>query len=228
MNDGAKDALLEGLASVAKALASGRRIEIVDLLAQGERSVEDIATQIGQSVANTSQHLGKLSRAGLVSRRRSGTRIYYSLAGPRVGELQVALRGVACQHVAELDRLVEAYVGDRTTFPIVTRVQLSTQLRRTEVVVMDVRPALEYTVGHVAGAISVPVENLEGQLLHLPTNVAIVAYCRGPYCIYADDVVRHLRKVGYQAARLEDGFPEWIAAGLPVAYGPPTGQPSRS
>ena len=165
----AKDALYEGFAEVARALASGRRAEIVDVLAQGERSVDDIAEEIGQTVANTSHHLRAMARADLVSTRRDGTRIYYTLASERVGELWAALRDVAADHVA--------------------------------------------------GARSVPVAELRRHLRALPHGAEVVAYCRGPYCVYADEAVRELARRGFKARRLVDGYPEWKRAGLPVAAG---------
>jgi len=215
----AKDALFDGFASVAKALGSGRRAEIVDVLAQGERSVEEIAAEISQSVANTSQHLQQLLRAGLVSTRRDGTRIYYSLASPRVAQLWAAVRDVAVEHLAELDRLAAAYLGDRSDLETVTRAELYQRLRHGDVVVLDVRPEPEFTHGHIAGAVSLPVNQLQRRLRGLPRDQDVVAYCRGAYCVYADEAVRKLRRRGYHVARLEDGFPEWARAGLPVAVG---------
>ena len=215
----AKDALFDGFAVVGRALGSGRRAEIVDVLAQGERSVDDIAAEIGQSVANTSQHLQQLLRAGLVASRRDGNRIYYSLAGDRVSDLWAAVRDVAAAHVAELDRLARAYLGDRQQLETVGRTELSKRLREGDVVVLDVRPTPEYAAGHIAGAVSIPISELTRRLRDLPKSKRVVAYCRGPYCVYADDAVRTLLKRGYRAARLEDGYPEWAAAGLPVSDG---------
>jgi rhodanese-related sulfurtransferase/DNA-binding HxlR family transcriptional regulator len=215
----AKDALFDGLALAARTLGSGRRAEIVDVLLQGERSVEELAGEIGQSVANTSQHLRQLLRAGLVRTRRQGTRIYYSTASPLVGELWAALREVAAEHVAELDELAAAYLGDRSELETVSREELRHRVRRGEVVVLDVRPAAEYRAGHVAGARSLPIADLRRRLNELPPGQQVVAYCRGPYCVYADEAVRLLGGRGVPAARLEDGFPEWARAGLPVAVG---------
>lgn len=215
----AKDALFDGFAEVAKALASGRRAEIVDLLDQGERSVDEMAEEIGQSVANTSHHLRAMARAGLLSTRRNGTRIYYRLASPRVGELWSALRDVAAEHVAGLERLADAYLGDRDGVDLVDRQELAARLLRREVLVLDVRPRAEYTAGHIAGARSVPIAELRRHLRALPKDADVVAYCRGPYCVYADDAVRELNRRGFRARRLIDGFPEWKRAGLPVAAG---------
>jgi len=212
----AKDALYDGFALVAKALGSGRRAEIVDVLAQGERSVEEVATEIGQSVANTSQHLRHLTRAGLVRGRRDGNRIFYSLASTRVADLWLALRDVAAEHVAEIERLAADYLGDRRGLETVTRKELARRVRRGDVVVLDVRPALEYRAGHIPTARSAPPAQLQDELDRLPTDVEVVAYCRGPYCVYADDAVRELHRRGVTARRLEDGYPEWSRAGLPT------------
>jgi rhodanese-related sulfurtransferase len=213
----AKDALFDGFAEVAKALSSGRRAEIIDVLAQGERSVEEIAGELDQSVANTSHHLRALARAGLVTTRRDGTRIYYDLASERVGELWGALRDVAAEHVAGLERLAGAYLGDRDGVETVDRDELAARLSRGEVLLLDVRPEAEYAAGHIAGARSVPIGELRRELRALPKDSDVVAYCRGPYCVYADDAVRELRRRGFRARRLVDGFPEWKRAGLPVA-----------
>ena len=215
----AKDALFDGFAEVAKALASGRRAEIVDVLDQGERSVEEIAEEIGQSVANTSHHLRAMARAGLLSTRRDGTRIHYRLASSRVGKLWSALRDVAAEHVAGLERLAGAYLGDRDGVDLVDRQELAARLRRREVLVLDVRPRAEYAAGHITGARSVPIGELRSHLRALPKDADVVAYCRGPYCVYADDAVRELNRRGFRACRLIDGFPEWKRAGLPVAAG---------
>jgi len=222
----AKDALYESFAEVARALASGRRAEIVDVLAQGERPVEQVAAEIGQSVANTSHHLRALARAGLVRTRRESTRIYYALASDRVGSLWSALRDVAAEHVAGLGELAEAYLGPRDGIEQVSRDELAARRARGEVVVLDVRPAEEYAAGHIAGARSVPAGELDRHLAELsglaarPAGADVVAYCRGPYCVYADDAVRELARRGVRARRLADGFPEWKRAGLPVAVGP--------
>jgi rhodanese-related sulfurtransferase/DNA-binding transcriptional ArsR family regulator len=207
------------LASVTKALSSGRRAEIVDLLAQGERSVEEIATEIGQSVANTSHHLRILARAGLLSTRRDGTHVIYTLAGERVFGLWEAVRAAAGEHVAEVARLADAYLGERNGLEPVSRDELARRLRRGDVTVVDVRPTSEFESGHVTGARSIPVRELRRRLDSLPGNATIVAYCRGLYCVYADEAVRVLRKRGFDAHRLEDGFPEWKRAGLPIAVG---------
>jgi len=212
----AKDALYDGFAVVGRALGNGRRAEIVDLLAQGERSVEEIAGEIGQSVANTSQHLQQLLRSGLVRTRRDGNRIRYSLTSSRVGELWAAMRDVAAEHVAELDRLAHAYLGDRGQLETVGQDELAQRLRDGDVVVLDVRPSPEFRAGHIRGAQSIPIDELTKRLRELPKDRRVVAYCRGPYCVYADDAVRALSRRGFDAARLEGGYPEWAAAGFPV------------
>ena len=214
----AKDALFDALAGVAKALAGGRRAEIADVLAQGERSVEQLADEIGQSVANTSHHLRAMARAGVLRTRREGTRIVYMLASDRVGDVWAAMRDIASDHVAGITELVDAYVGDRAGLEPVTRRELEARIEAGDVVVLDVRPAAEFVAGHIPGARSVPVAELR-RLRSLAKEIEIVAYCRGPYCVYADDAVRQLRRRGFNARRLEDGFPEWKRAGLPIAAG---------
>jgi rhodanese-related sulfurtransferase/DNA-binding transcriptional ArsR family regulator len=218
-NREAKNALFDAFAEVAKALGSGRRAEIVDVLAQGERSVDDIADEIDQSVANTSHHLQALTRAGLLTSRREGTHVFYALASPRVGELWAALRDVAAEHVAGIERLTTAYLGDRQDVESITRDELASRLQRRNVVVIDVRPTPEYTAGHIPGARSLPPDEVRRHLRTIPKDAEIVAYCRGPFCVYADDVVRSLRRRGIRARRLEDGFPEWKRAGHEIAVG---------
>jgi rhodanese-related sulfurtransferase len=212
----AKVALFDAFASAAQALGSGRRAEIVDLLAQGERSVEEIANEISQSVANTSQHLHVLARAGLVRSRREGTRVFYRLASERVGDLWAAVRDVAVRHVAEVNQLADEYLGERHGVEPVSAAELRERLARGDVVVLDVRPEPEYRAGHIPGAQSVPLAALASLAPSLPRRRQIVAYCRGPYCVYADDAVRLLQGRGLKARRLDVGFPEWRRAGLPV------------
>jgi rhodanese-related sulfurtransferase/DNA-binding transcriptional ArsR family regulator len=212
----AKGALFDALASVAHALGSGRRGEIVDVLAQGERSVEELAGEISQSVANTSQHLQVLARAGLVRSRREGTRVIYRLASDRVAELWVAVRDVAVRHVAEVSVLAEEYLGSRDGVEQLSAEELAERLERGEVVVLDVRPEAEFRAGHITGARSAPLPALDAVAAGLPRRREVVAYCRGPYCMYADDAVRLLRSRGVKARRLDVGYPEWQRAGLPV------------
>jgi rhodanese-related sulfurtransferase len=219
-SDASKVRLFDGFAAVGKALASGRRLELLDVLAQGPRSVERLAGEIGQSVANTSSHLQVLLRAGLVGTERNGNRVVYRLAGEAVEDLWAALRATAEAHAVALDRVAADYLGDRTDLETITRSQLAERLRREpRPVVLDVRPAAEFLAGHLPGAVSVPLDQLAGTVQRLPNDSDVVAYCRGPFCIYADDAVRALHKRGHRAARLEDGFPEWRRAGLPVAVG---------
>jgi rhodanese-related sulfurtransferase/predicted transcriptional regulator len=214
----AKAALYDALAESAKALANGRRAELIDVLAQGERPVEELAAEIDQSVANTSHHLQRLLRSGLVRTRRAGTRIYYALASPAVARLWQAMRSAAEEHVAGLERLAEDYLGDRSTLDTITRDELRNRLRAGDVVVLDVRPLPEYQAGHIPGAISVPINHLEHRLSEIANGAEVVAYCRGPYCVYADRAVRILAERGRAAYRLEDGFPEWALAGHPVDH----------
>lgn len=214
-----KQALFDAFAEVARALASGRRAEIVDILAQGPRSVEEVAVEIDQSVANTSHHLRTLAGTGLVRSSRAGTRVIYRLAGPDVIELWRAVRAVAEEHAGEVERLARAYLGDGGDVVAIDRAELERRLHRSDTIVLDVRPVPEYAAGHIAGARSVPVPELARRLKEIPKGKRVVAYCRGPYCVYADDAVRLLRRNGYRAERLEDGFPEWRAAGLPVEEG---------
>jgi DNA-binding transcriptional ArsR family regulator len=211
----AKAALFDAFASVASALASGRRAEIVDLLAQGDRSVEEIASETGQSMAATSHHLKVLARSGLARSRRDGRRIYYGLASERVSELWSAVREVASRHVAEVGVLADDYLGSRSEIEQVTAFELAERLTRGSVVLLDVRPAPEFLAGHIAGARSAPLDILDDVAATLPRD-QVVAYCRGPYCVYADDAVRLLHARGIDARRLDVGYPEWQRAGLPV------------
>jgi rhodanese-related sulfurtransferase/DNA-binding transcriptional ArsR family regulator len=212
----AKASLFDAFASVAGALASGRRAEIVDLLAQGERPVEEVALETGQSVAATSHHLRLLAKSGLARSRRDGRRVYYGLASERVAELWAAVRDVASQHVAEVSVLADEYLGERAEVEQVTASELVDRLARGSVVVLDVRPESEFRAGHIAGARSAPLAVLDEVASTLPRRGDIVAYCRGPYCVYADDAVRLLRGRGLDARRLDVGYPEWRRAGLPV------------
>jgi len=212
----AKDALFDAFAEVAKAMGNGRRAELIDVLAQGERHVEELADEIGQSVANTSFHLRTLATTGLVTTRREGTRVYYRLTSGRVSELWSALRDVAAAHHAELDSLAAAYLGDRSHLDEITRADLVERLAAGDVIVLDVRPAAEYSAGHITGARSIPIDRLARSLKGIPAHLEVVAYCRGAYCVMADDAVRVLRRRGRPARRLADGFPEWQRARLPV------------
>jgi rhodanese-related sulfurtransferase len=212
----AKNALFDAFASVGAALGNGRRAEIVDVLAKGERSVEEVASEIGQSVAATSHHLRLLAKGGLARSRREGNRVFYRLASERVTELWAAIRDVAARHVAEVSVLAGEYLGERDAVELLSASELLERLEQGGVVVLDVRPAAEYRAGHIRGAISTPLEELDSIAPGLPKRREVVAYCRGPYCVYADEAVRLLRARGLRAGRLDVGFPEWRRAGLPV------------
>jgi len=209
--------LFDQFARVAGALASGRRAEIVDVLANGARSVDQLSRQVGLSVANTSRHLQVLKDAGLVAGTRDGTRIRYRLASPAVYGFWVALRSLAAERLPEVERLVEAYLGSREGLEPISREQLLARLRAGDpLVVVDVRPVEEYRAGHLPGALSIPLGELEARLRDLPRGPEIVAYCRGPYCAYAPEAVRTLRRHGFPARNLVDGLPEWAADGHQV------------
>jgi rhodanese-related sulfurtransferase len=213
----AKTALFDAFARAAKALASGRRIELLDVLANGERTVEALAGEVGLTVANTSQHLQILRQAGLVASRREGTSVHYRLAGPEVFELWRTLRTLAASRLAEVERLTAAYLGARDELEPLTREELARRLQDGDnLVVLDVRPAAEHAAGHLPGAVSIPVAELRRRLAELPADREVVAYCRGPYCAFAHEAVVLLREAGVSARRLEDGLPEWQAAGLAV------------
>ncbi len=199
---------------VAQAAASGRRVEIVDVLANGERSVEELSRQVAMSVANTSRHLQVLKEAGLVAATRDGTRVRYRLASPAVYRFWVALRSLAAERLPGVQGLVEAYLGSREGLEAISGDELLARLRSGEpLVVVDVRPAEEYQAAHVAGAVSIPLAELEQRLRELPREREIVAYCRGPYCAFAPEAVRTLGGHGYSARYLSDGLPEWADAG---------------
>jgi rhodanese-related sulfurtransferase/DNA-binding transcriptional ArsR family regulator len=210
-----KDRLYGQLARVGKALASPQRLELLELLAQGERTVVSLASETSMSIASTSQHLQALREGGLVESRKQGLFVHYRLADPSVFELTRALRLVAEKRLAELERVVRDHFGDRTEPEPVVMDQLLERARSGNVVIIDTRPASEYAAGHIAGAISVPIDDLQERLKQLPKSKEYVAYCRGPYCAYADRAVELLRANGRRARRLDQGFPEWKAAGLP-------------
>jgi rhodanese-related sulfurtransferase len=212
-----KRALFDEFGRIGKALASGRRIELLDVLANGERTVEAVAGEVGLTVANTSQHLQILRQAGLVTTRREGTSIHYRLAGSEVFELWRTLRTLTGARSAEVERLAAAYLGARDELEPVTRQELARRLEDGDrLVVLDVRPAAEHAAGHLPGAVSIPVGELRRRLAELPGEREIIAYCRGPYCAFAHEAVAVLREEGFEARRLEDGMPEWEAAGLAV------------
>ena len=213
----AKTALFDEFARVASALANGRRAEILDVLANGERTVDSLAHEVGLSLANASQHLQVLREAGLVKSRREGNHVRYALADSATFELWCAIRGFAVGHRAEVERLAAEYLGEADGLQPLTRQELMRRLDAGEqIVLLDVRPADEYAAGHLPNAVSMPLEDLDRRLRELPRKRGIVAYCRGPYCAFAPSAVRLLRAAGYEAQRLEDGLPEWKAAGLAV------------
>jgi rhodanese-related sulfurtransferase/DNA-binding HxlR family transcriptional regulator len=202
-----KDTLFEAIALMGKAFASPRRLELLDLLAQGPRSVEELARASDQSTANASQHLQALHAAGVVTREREGTRVRYALAGEDVLGLWLALRGASANRLAEVERAARDYLGEPVE--AIGREELRERLKRGDVVLVDVRPEEEFAAGHIDGARSVPLEELEQRLAELPADRDIVAYCRGPFCAYAHEAVRQLHQAGRSALRLEDGWPEW-------------------
>lgn len=218
----AKQRIYEQFARLGKALGAPARLELLDLLAQGERPVDALAREARMSVANASQHLQVLLAARMVETRRDAQRIYYRLASPAVLELWLALRRTAEHQLAELPEVARAYVGDPDAFEVIDRDELARRLEAGTVVVIDVRPVEEFAQGHLAGAISVPVDELERWARReAPRRKQIVAYCRGPYCVYAGRAVAELRKRGLRAARFGEGVAEWRAAGLPVETGSP-------
>lgn len=215
-----KKQLFEQFARVGRALANGHRLELLEFLAQGERTVEALAEVTGLSVANTSQHLQQLRRVGLAAARKDGLHVHYRLADPAVSELLGAMEHIAERQFAEVDRIVRSYLTAKDGLEPVSRADLRKRAARGDVTVLDVRPPEEYAAGHVPGALNVPVRELEAQLGKLPRAQEIVAYCRGPYCVLAFEAVARLRARGFRARRLEDGFPEWRSAGLPVEQDP--------
>jgi rhodanese-related sulfurtransferase/DNA-binding MarR family transcriptional regulator len=214
-----KLALFAQFAAVAKALAHTHRLHLLEQLAQGERSVEVLADRTGVSLANASQHLQHMLRAGLVANRRDGKFVCYRLADEAVIDLLTALRKIAEQNVAEVERVVRSYFEDRDSLEPVSRKELLDRSRSDGVTILDVRPEDEFALGHLPGAINIPLRALEARLSELDPSKEIVAYCRGPYCVLSYEAVAALRKRGFKALRLEDGLPEWRAAGLTVITG---------
>ncbi len=211
-----KDRLYAEFAAIGKALASAHRLELLDLLAQGERTVEELAREAALSVTNASSHLQVLRQARLVEADKRGLFVHYRLAAPEVETLWRSLRELGTARLAEVDRLVQTYLTDRASLATVGREDLARLLAEGRVTVLDVRPVVEYRQGHIAGARSLPVEELESRLAELPPDREVVAYCRGPYCVLADEAAQLLRARGFRVRRLDEGFPEWRAAGLPV------------
>lgn len=212
-----KDRLYRQFARIGKAVASSRRLELLEILAQGERTVEKLARETDLSVANASHHLHVLREARLVEARKSGLYVFYRLADPTVYDLSQLIRQLAERHLAEVSRIVETYLTARDELEPVGREDLLERARTGAVLVLDVRPSEEYRAGHIPGAVSVPVEDLEDRISELPSGKELVAYCRGPYCVLAFRAVEILRARGLQARRLADGFPEWRSAGLPIS-----------
>ncbi len=215
----AKDRLYEQFARAAKAVASPKRIELLELLAQGEHTVEALAHATGMGVTNTSAHLQVLRQARVAETRKDGTKVFYRLAGEEVAAFIVALRDLARSRLAEVDEVVRDYFLARDALEPVSRNELVGRANRGEVVILDVRPREEFAQGHIPGAISVPLGELDATLARLPKRTQIVAYCRGPYCVLAPQAVERLQAQGYKARRMADGMPEWRLAGLPVAIG---------
>jgi rhodanese-related sulfurtransferase/DNA-binding transcriptional ArsR family regulator len=211
-----KSDLFGQFARIGKALSSGKRLEMLEFLAQGERSVEQLARMTGLAVANTSQHLQLLRQVGLVTARKEGLYVYYRVAGDGIVRLLAALRAVGEEHVADVDRLVKLFLDSKDNLEPVPAKELWQRVKQGLVTVLDVRPPEEYAHGHIRGAINVPVTELKKRLHQIPTGQEVVAYCRGPYCLLAYEAVQVLRKKGIKARRLEDGYPEWKSAGLPV------------
>lgn len=212
-----KDELYAQFARLGKALASPARIELLDVLGQGERPVEALAREASLTVANASAHLQVLSRAHLVASRKVGLHVYYRLADSSVFRLWAALRETGERQLAEIEHLVTTYLQDRQTLEPVSRDALLQRITEGATVVLDVRPTVEYHQGHLAGARSIPLDELEQRLHELDKEADVVAYCRGPYCVFADEAVALLRARGIHASRYAEGYPEWAAAGLPIA-----------
>ncbi len=211
-----KDKVYTELARITKAMANAHRLEIIELLAQGDFSVEEIALQTSLSVANASQHLQVLKTAQLVDVTRQGNFIFYRLSNINVFKTWKALRQLGVEQMATIDRLVRDFRHAETKFDRVTIEGLLEKLKSGQVTILDVRPAKEYKQGHIANAVSIPIEELASRLAELPENNEIIAYCRGPFCVFADEAVVLLEKAGYRATRLEEGFPDWQLAGLPL------------
>lgn len=211
-----KRELLGHLARIGNALSSAVRLEFLELLAQGERTGEQLSAMTGTSVANTSQHLQKLRQAGLVICRKQGQYVFYRVAGEDVARLLSTLGAVGEEHLAEIEQIVRLYYASKDSFEAVAPAELLERARRGLVTVLDVRPAEEFAAAHLPGAVNIPIEELGRRLRELPKSKEIVAYCRGPYCLMSFDAVELLRKKGRRARRLQDGLPEWRLAGLPV------------
>lgn len=214
-----KSDLFDQFARIGKALSSGKRLEMLEFLAQGERSVEQLANMTGLSVANTSQHLQQLRQVGMVTARKEGLYVYYRIAGDGIVQLLATLRAVGEENLADVNRMVKLFLDSKDNLEPVPAKELWQRVKQGLVTVLDVRPPEEYAQGHIRGAINVPVTELKKRLDHIPAGQEVVAYCRGPYCLLAYEAVQVLRKKGIKARRLEDGYPEWRLHGLPVEKG---------
>ena len=215
-NHGPKYQLYDQFAQIAKALSHPHKLEILELLAQGERSVEDLANVAGLTVANTSRHLQQLRRAGLIASRKEGLYVFYRVAGNDVIDLLRSLRRTGQRHISEVNEVVIGYFNDRDNLEAISRKELLKRSKDGLVTILDVRPSEEYEIGHIPGAINIPLKEIGQHLASLPKDQDIIAYCRGEYCVLAFEAVATLRKKGFSARRLEEGFPEWKAAGLKV------------
>jgi len=211
-----KTEINQQFARIVKAIANPHRFEIVDLLAQGERSVDDLAKETALSIANASQHLQALREAHLVHARKEGLRVYYRLADPAVYRLVQIIRELAEQQLAEVERITDTFLTERTSTEPVTLNELLARMHEPGLIILDVRPTLEYEQGHIAGARSIPMDELKSRLNELPLEQEIVAYCRGPYCVFADEAVALLTEQGYQVRRMQQGYPDWKLAQLPI------------
>jgi rhodanese-related sulfurtransferase/predicted transcriptional regulator len=211
-----KEAINEQFARIAKALANSHRFELIDLLAQGERSVEELANEVALSIASTSHHLQALRAAHLVTTRKEGLYVYYRLSDPTIFRLVQMIRDIAEGQLAEVSRIVDTYLGNRAELEPLTLNELATRLDDPELIILDVRPQVEYAQGHIAGARSIPIDELESRLTELPQEQEIVAYCRGPYCVFADEAVEILSKYGHRVRRVQEGYPDWMLANLPI------------
>ncbi len=216
---GPKQALFAQFAAVAKTLGHAHRLELLEQLAQGERSVEVLAQRTSLSIANASQHLQHMRRAGLVANRRDGKFVYYRLTDDTVLELLAALRRIAERNIAEVERVIRSYFDKRDGLEAVSRAELVERARAGTITILDVRPDDEFALGHLPGALNIPLRELEARLGEIDPKQEIVAYCRGPYCVLSYEAVAQLRTRGFKVRRLEDGLPEWRAAGLPVVTG---------
>ncbi len=213
-----KERLYDLFARIAAALANPHRLELVDLLSQGPRTVEELAREAHLSMANTSQHLQRLKQTGLVTNERKGLYVRYLIADPQVTRLWLELRGVAAQQLPEVDRALNAYRPERREFEQITPEELQTRMSKGKAVLLDVRPRVEYEAGHLPGAQSMPLDELERRMKEIPKSKTVIAYCRGPYCVFADDALHLLSRKGWKVARLEEGVAEWQQAGLALAH----------